>query len=224
VKPSPQYRTPFWVPNWERDPEAYYQGVFVRLALEERGRKARIEMNHLDGRNRIDGVETGIVYPDRWFALTASFLTAPKPVRFSFQGYTPKGRAEMLKAFQARHPETEIHSTGSSRQRQKRTPKGALKTWQQMWDGGYYARLGAAQFGLCPHHPDWVGPWETMWTYRMIECCLVGAIPVLFRKTPLCDEFTAGIRFVWDDDATFTYSPEDAAHNRRVAEERWRLL
>jgi hypothetical protein len=52
---------------------------------------------------------------------------------------------------------------------------------------------------------------------------MVGAIPVLFRATPLGAGFVDGFRYVWDDDATFEYSREDALHNRALAEQRFRL-
>jgi hypothetical protein len=201
-----------WVPTWDKDPALYHQGALLGLALEEKGINASVRIDHINGRGRYGATEVGIVYPDSWFVRTKAFVPRPKPVRFLFIGYAPRHRLRLLRSFQQRHPEAVVSATT------KRT-----KHWKGEWDEGYFARLGAAQLGLCPHHPNWGGPWKTLWTYRFIECCMVGAIPVLFRVTPLGKAFTEGIRYVWDDDDSFTYSVEDALHNRAVAEQKWSL-
>ncbi len=216
------YASPFWRPNWDRPPESYYQGVFVRLALEERGRTGKIEIDHMAGRNRVDGVEMGIIYPQRWFALTAPMLDWDKSDRFVFIGHAPGPREDLLTAFSKRHPgEARVVITSRARRRQRKAHR--MARWGEVWDQDYYEQMGRAQFGLCPHHPNWQGPWDRMWTYRFIECCLVGAVPVCFRATPLAPAFTEGIEFVWDDAAEFVYDRATALRNREVAEQRWRL-
>jgi hypothetical protein len=194
-------------------PESYHQGRLLLAALAERGVPAqRIAMDHMNGSARVAGMTLGIVYPDSWFERTRPLLSAAKTVSYLFIGNITSGRRRMLNTFAEAHPGTEIVSTLTGRD----------KAVKGRWDESYYRQMGRARFGLCPHHPDWQGPWETMWTYRFVECCMVGAAPVLFRRTPLAPAFVEGFRFVWDDEA-HTYDPADALHNRALAEERFRL-
>ena len=86
----------------------------------------------------------------------------------------------------------------------------------------YYSGLRASRFGLCPHQTDWPGPRDTIWTYRFIECCIAGAIPIQFRKTPLGTSFTKGIKFFWDDES-HTHDDLSVKNNRLVALSRFTL-
>lgn len=192
----------------------FHQGALLLEALHERGIEATAEIDHMRGLSRVDGEVRGLVYPDSFFSATEPLVGWPKAEGFLFMGYTPAPRREILAAFAARFPETTaIVPTKTGRWF---APKGEL-------DMNYYEMLAGYEFGLCPHHPDWRGPWEAMWTYRFAECCMVGAIPVQFRATPLAESFTAGFRYVWDDDAEYTYDPADAIYNRKRAEEVFRL-
>lgn len=199
--------------RWAPRPQNYHQGALLRLALAERGNKARPLIDHMNGRCKVGDVELGIVYPDSWFFRTKAYVTQPKNVRFLFIGATPPRRMLMLSLFDDSHPGTMLISTDAGRD----------EAMKGEWDQTYYDRMGRAQFGLCPHHPGWPGPRDTLWTYRFIECCMVGAIPVQFRATPLAESFTDGFRYRWDDEAVYEYDPQAAAHNRALAETRWRL-
>ena len=37
-----------------------------------------------------------------------------------------------------------------------------------------------------------------MWTYRIIECCMVKTIPVVFEKAPLSESFVEGYTYLLD--------------------------
>jgi hypothetical protein len=192
------------------------QEALLRLALRERGLAYDgLEIDHKNGRSRVNGYSLGVVYPDSFFAAGAALMGGPKPMRFFFQGDPGQQREGLLEPW--REPIGQVRWSLFGRD----------KTRKDQWDRVYFGRLADAEFGLCPHHPEWLakgwGPAETMWTYRFIDCVLVGTIPVLFRATPLGPEFVEGFTVAWDDDATFVYDRAAAAENRVLAERRFRL-
>jgi hypothetical protein len=207
----------------------YLHAVLLRIAMAERNEEpGALWPDHMEGTTRTeDGRTFGIVYPDSFFARSAALMDTPKDRRFVFRGKMYPGRAVILDEFRARWPEALIEATDAGRDADG---KGE-------WDAEYWGQLARAEFGLCPHQPDFMHgrhkpspgkpqydfPLATLWTYRFIECCMVGAIPVQFRATPLCEPFTEGIEFVWDDAEEFVYDRAAALRNREVAEQRWRL-
>lgn len=193
---------------------SYRQRALLETALAERGRTGRIRLtkeDHGQGRAFVDGEEVGLIYPDSFFRRSRPLMDTPKTVTLFFSGYCNQGRRQLLEPLRT-YPGAIIEESNRGR-----TPAA------HAWDEQYYRALAAAEFGLCPHHPEWTGDWDTLWTYRFIDSVLVGAIPVLFRATPLCEAFVGGFVYAWDDDEAFTYDPRAAAHNRALAEDRWRL-
>lgn len=186
------------------------QEALLRRALLERGVEYdSIAIDHANGRSTVDGTSYGIVYPDSFFRNGKALLGAPKKRRAYFRGrLTPQRRAVMEPLG------ADIEASEFGRDRTKK----------DAWDPVYFERLASAEFGLCPHHPEWGGPWATLWTYRFIDCVLVGAIPVVFRVTPLCEPFVGGFHYVWDNQlADASYLTEAAVHNHRLAAERFAL-
>jgi len=102
---------------------------------------------------------------------------------------------------------------------------GRWKWFKGKFDWWYFAQLANSKFGLCPNQADWPG--DFFWTYRFVDCLIAGAIPVLFRMTPLSNEFVAGFHLVWDDDLPSGISEskriEMAEHNYQLALSRFRL-
>jgi hypothetical protein len=190
------------------------QEALLRTAMKERGELLPYRIDHENGTARVDGRTVGLVHPDSFFETSRPLLDTPKTLGFYFAGYfvPAGGRREMLSRWRGAHGAVIVQSS-----------EGRKPNHKGSWHPAYYEPLASAEFGLCPHHTNWRGPRETMWTYRFVDCCLVGTIPLLFRATPLGEEFTRGFRFAWDDDEAFAYRPEDAAHNRALAEERFRL-
>ena len=89
----------------------------------------------------------------------------------------------------------------------------------------YFIDFANSKFGLCPHQMDWNGSFENMWTYRFIESCFVGAIPILFKETPLGIKFIDKFHFEWDDDIMkkdfFFYDINMANKNLKLAKSKF---
>ncbi len=102
---------------------------------------------------------------------------------------------------------------------------GRWKWFKGKFDWLYFSQLAKSKFGLCPNQANWPG--DFYWTYRFVDRALVGAIPVLFRQTPLSEEFVGGFSYVWDDSVPSGLSDvkriEMAEHNYQLALSRFRL-
>lgn len=194
------------------------QELLLVKALRERGlTDTTYSVDHPNGRATLaDGRVVGVVHPDSFFEHTAAFVSQPKTLKFHFAGNMRDGRGSgrrrMLGPFAERADSVVRHDTWCKLDQNKAS-----------WHQEYYAELASAEFGPCPHHMNWPHSWETLWTYRFIDCCLVGTIPVQFRATPLGADFVAGFHYVWDDDERYTFDPMKALENRTLAEERFRL-
>jgi len=141
----------------------------------------------------------------------------PKLYSFYFNGemHEAGGRPRMLAPF-ASQPRSRIVASGV----------GRYSFMKSRFNGFYFANLAMSKFGLCPHHADWPG--DVMWTYRFVECAMVGTLPVVFRETPLDEQFTRGFYFLWDDEVC-AWRPDAvqvlkwSKANRSLAESRFRL-
>lgn len=190
-----------------------HQQALLMRALDERGIAGVVTVDHLNGTAAVDDRNVGLIYPDSFFERTAEMTAAPKPVEFFFCGHLKGPGRKLVSLERFRGPGSSItHS-----------PWGRHRGNKGHFDPAYFRGLAAARFGLCPHHTTWPGDPARTWTYRFAECCMVGAVPVLFRETPLGPCFVEGFRYVWDDADEFAYSPDDARHNRTLAEQRWAL-
>lgn len=198
----------------------FHQEALLRLALEERGRlDPAVCVNHLAGTASVDGEEVGIIYPDSFFDATRMLFEqyiGYKRHQYFFQGIAvSKGkRHDMLDDFVRAHPQTTIVHSDSGRAPEN---KG-------MYDYVYFERLARATFGLCPHHLNFPDRGYGLWTYRFVECCMVGTIPVLFRETPLRESFVEGFHYGWNDKRKHKFNAAHAAHNLVLAKERFGLL
>lgn len=197
-----------------------HQEALLRRALEERGEDPdTVELvHHLAGTAELDGGRcVGLVYPDSFFTRTLAVVRSSKDIIFFFRGSfkSLRGRNELLEAFATEREGTVLEASEWGRRAEN---KGEF-------DVNYFVKLSRARFGLCPHHPDLLPRFdsETAWTYRFADCCLVGAIPVLFREAPLGQRFVAGFHYVWDDQDEFTYDEEKATWNRELAERCFKL-
>jgi len=172
---------------------ALKQEELLRMALWEEGiRKAKLEIDHINGINVVNGVELPIIYPASFFG-KVSALNQSKKYDFYFNGYMPEsgGRKELLAPFFDKKSKIISSDVG-------RKPDSKTK-----FNLDYFQGLAQSKYGLCPHQKDFKGIKDTMWTYRFIECCMVKSIPVIFKETPLGSKFLEGFSYLYDD-ADFT--------------------
>lgn len=171
----------------------YKQELLLRSALIEKGfniKFLKIKCNHDLGLNYVNGVCLGIKYPESFFRKASLIIPDKKSIDFYFNGdISASGeRSSLLEPFQ-KLGTTQIISSNYGRQQKNKNK----------FNDEYYIGLANSRFGLCPHQVDWPGNKENLWTYRFIECCFVGTIPVVFRRTPLGQSFIEGFHYVWDD-------------------------
>ena len=204
-------------------PDRLKQELLLMEALNLRGisfSKRDIEVNHDQGYNTIKGKRVNIIYPDNYIKKTLIQYNREPTVNFYFNGFMPAsgGRFEMMEPFIDRSDALVIDSS-----------EGRKRNSKVKFNNSYYEGLGSSRFGLCPHQLDWPGDKSNLWTYRFIECCFVGAIPIIFEQTPLGAEFTEGFHFFSDKEILECKLPEnyynesDASHNRSLALKRFIL-
>ena len=196
------------------------QELLLRLALKEKGfniKKLNIVIDHKTGTNYINGIKLGIKYPDSFFIQSGNLIPANKTISYYFNGNMSEtgGRKIMLQPFFSLLDAIVIESDD-----------GRVADKKDKFNEQYFQGLANAKYGLCPHQADWVGNEDSLWTYRFVECCLVEAIPILFKKAPLSENFTKDFYFLWDNqifDATdkggFSHVESQARHNRDKAKE-----
>lgn len=189
------------------------QEILLRRALRERGHSPgvlSIKVDHMVGSSTVNGTRISLVYPDSFFKKARSLWGRPKKLNFYFNGaITPSGRrASMLEAF-SRVPGSRVIDSSF----------GRVNLFKGSFNWSYYSGLSQSRFGLCPHHSDWPGSY--FWTYRFVECALVGTIPITFRETPLSESFTSGFLFYWDDSESLSQISNQTL--REMAEENYNL-
>lgn len=171
------------------------QEALLRMALNEKGisyKNCAIKIDHVNGKNFVNGVQLNVVYPMSFMEKAKDISIAEEKVtKYYFNGNMSESgkRSEMLSQFMNRNDAIIISSDFGRSQFNK-----------FKFNHEYFRGLASSIFGLCPHQADWNGPRETIWTYRFIECCMTNTIPVIFRDTPLGDEFTDGFFFIYDDE------------------------
>ena len=196
-----------------------HQEALLRKALVERDNlNPAVHINHLAGIAVVDGAEMGIIYPDSFFDTGRTLFeknVGYKVHQYFFQGVVEGWgqRSRMFNTFTRTHRRTEIVVSVRGRDGKQ---KGN-------WDNDYYTRLARATFGLCPHHVNFPHKGYGLWTYRFIECCMVGTIPILFRETPLRESFVEGFHYEWDDKRKHKFDAVHAAHNLVLVQERFGL-
>lgn len=202
----------------------YKQELLLRKALKEKGlclKDLTIKCDHDLGLNYVNGIKMGIKYPDSFFDEAVSMNFRNKNTNIYFNGYINEsgGRNHLLQPFR-KLPHTVIISSEEGRVQEKK----------DVFNRSYFLQLADSKFGLCPHQLNWSGSREHLWTYRFIECCLVGATPILFNATPLGHNFINGYYYIWDNDflanctsAVNEYSYENAMANQALAKKQFFL-
>jgi hypothetical protein len=169
------------------------QEHLLRSALAEQdfdANAAKIQIDHKNGFNFVNGHKFNIKYPFRYREL-AEAIPIDRKFKYVFSGHmSPEGgRKEMLEPFDG--PESHIEKNDFGR---KRSTKFGF-------NDDYYKLMRSGRFSLCPHQQDWRGPKKTAWTYRFIEAVFSRTLPICFRAAPCGPQFLEGFNVFWDDDA-----------------------
>lgn len=189
----------------------YKQELLLRLALEERyfnTNELTISCDHILGKNYVNGIELGIKYPDSFYYEAFKLIPKEKTLNYYFNGFINESgkREELLKPFMSM-PKSKIISSKTGRVQRKK----------DKFNRSYYAELAKAKFGLCPHHVDWIGNRDYMWTYRFIEACFVESIPILFERAPLGKKFINGFNYLWDNQIISDIAPYALTFDRAIS-------
>jgi len=173
----------------------------------------------MSGRNEINGEEFPLIFPDSFFSTAKEYWSDRKTVSVYFNGFMPKvgERPRLLQPFVELEGSRVIDSSW-----------GRRKSNKSRMDKKYMQALARARFGACPNQVDWPGPPTTRWTYRFIECCMAGTIPIEFEETKSGANFLAGFDFeIFNGDLIPGFSLKDyrnrVNHNFALALERHSL-
>lgn len=154
------------------------QYQLLELALEEvRITNANIEIDHVKGLNRVNGVILELKYPYS-FIDKVNNLSADKIYNYGFKGTTTYGAASLNRSQILEKFNIEGNMIIS-------TDVGIKRKNKKEFDTSYYQLLSNSKYALCP---NWGGVhWdhEFAWTYRFIEAAFCKSIPITFDETPL---------------------------------------
>lgn len=191
------------------------QEILLKKALIEEGidlSTVKIVCYHDIGVSKVNGISFGIKYPKSIFNKVSNLITKKKKYDFYFNGNTnDSGKRKILLAPFKNLGNSLIISSNDGR---KLKNKGKFNF-------DYFKKFAQSKYGLCPHQMDWDSSTDNMWTYRFIESCFAGAIPVLFKETPLGKKFINKFFFVWNDEIlknkSLEYKKEMALRNHELA-------
>ena len=191
------------------------QEILLRLALIEEGidlSTVKIECYHDIGLSKVNGIKFGIKYPMSFYKKAYSLIPKIKTFDFYFNGNTDEsGKRNILLEPFKKFKKSIIISSNDGR---KIKNKGKFNL-------EYFEPFALSKFGLCPHQMDWDVSFKNMWTYRFIESCFVGAIPVLFKETPLGQDFIHNFYYEWNTEIikneSYEYKEKEAKKNRELS-------
>lgn len=168
------------------------QEALFKMSLLEIGidpSRVSVKVDHVYGENFIQGMRFGLIFPKYFFQISSQLKNQKKTVDFFFDGYPgdDEGRKTLLQPFVHRNSIIRYSNNG-----RKPTSKG-------VYNKPYFDDMASSRFALCPNQKDWPHKQNFVWTYRFVEACMAFSIPIIFRETPLSDEFTTGISYFYDD-------------------------
>jgi len=147
-------------------------------------------VDHRNGTVNLKGFNIGLKYPRAYLDYIKE-LNQDKQYDFCFVGHFESfGREESLRPFMNKNSYIKHSEVG----RQKK---------KYDFDTNYYQIMCNSKFGLVPNHVDKRRPkkWQhpNAWSYRFIETIISNAVPVLFKESPLGNEWIKGFKFLWND-------------------------
>lgn len=190
----------------------------LKYALEEHNidiERLNPEVDHRNGIVNLNGVKVGIKYPTAYLNHIKK-LNQTIIYDFCFVGHFESfGREESLKPFLNRNSYIKHSEVG--RQKEKYD-----------FDTNYYQIMCNSKFGLVPNHTSPTKPkkWQhpNAWSYRFIETIISNAVPVLFRESPLGENWISGFKFLWND-SSFTLTNDEynsiLTHNTNLVLDRF---
>jgi hypothetical protein len=170
------------------------QTILLHEALKERGlnyKKYRIEINHDLGYSKINEIRLPIIYPDSFWIEAKKFHNNKKIISFYFNGHpgNNNSRKQIIENF-----------IGKQNSVIKFNQEGRIVENKNKMNYEYFLDMSRSKYTLCPHQLNWPGDKNALWTYRFIESMMVKSVPIIFRKTPLCEDFIEEFFYQWDDD------------------------
>jgi hypothetical protein len=164
------------------------QSYLFKQALTEIEIESSFKIDHRQGFNYLLDKQYDIKYP-KFYIDQINLLSKEKLYDYCFIGFIGNlGRNELLKKFI------------SNKSVIKKSDKGRKLETKYNFDLDYYQTISNTKFSLCPNH---IGDWylhDRAWTYRYIESLFCKTIPIVFRKTPLGNNFLKDTIFLWDDE------------------------
>jgi len=147
---------------------------------------------------------------------------ADRPTRFSFEGILTDTRLRTLNDWSVRSGGQDIRRPGlvhrilrADGQLAGAPPNTSLwasrrgrKYPVKAWDDRYFHRLCASEFVLCPSG-------DHIWTYRVFEAALCGAIPVVEAPSPAYGDLV--LPLLTEDASALRWERDIAEHNQREA-------
>jgi hypothetical protein len=175
------------------------------------------DVDHRNGVINLRGVNIGLKYPLAYLDHIAE-LDQTQIYDFCFVGHFESfGREESLRPFMDRNSYIQHSEVG----RQKK---------KYDFDTNYYQIMCNSKFGLVPNHVDSKRPkkWQhpNAWSYRFIETIICNTVPVLFKESPLGENWIKGFKYLWND-SNFNISDDEynsmLEHNKSLSQDRFFL-
>jgi hypothetical protein len=192
----------------------------------------QIELSHTRPCTSIGSVSRPLIFPRAVVEYCRTLWPERRQFRYSFQGLLTPPRQQLLQQWiHANLPaETfripKADSLISRLQKAGRSVFGMDNTreWRlgnllvcssdrgrtfpvKAWDEEYFRILAGSEFVLCPSG-------DCVWSYRVFEAILCGAIPIAEKECPAYEGFRD--HYLADKAAGLKWSLEDAEHNYRV--------
>lgn len=160
------------------------------------------QVDHRNGIITIGNVKIGIKYPREYLNYIEK-LNQEKIYDYCFVGHFESfGREESLRPFMDKNSYIQHSEVG----RQKK---------KYDFDTNYYQIMCNSKFGLVPNHVSNKNPkkWQhpNAWSYRFVESIISNTIPVLFRESPLGENWIRGFKVLWNDS---NFNLDDEQYNR----------
>jgi hypothetical protein len=185
-----------------------------------------VEIDHSLPRTAVGEVQRALVFPHAAFTRCRANWAEERDMRITFAGLLTKERLATLSKWSAANGGKRLTMPGRIQQRFRShillrgLPSGTTvwasrrgRTYPvKAWDDDYFEMLGRSQFILCPAG-------DCVWTYRVFEAALCGAIPIVEEASPAYGDIRT--QPMTADASALVWDREIVEHN---CEEAQRLL
>lgn len=193
------------------------QEAMLKMSLLEIGidpSMIKIRIDHANGKCYVDDKIFDVIFPKVFFETCSLMHNSEKIYKYYFNGYmgSDKNRIDLLKPF--------VNNDAVIRY----SEDGRNKNCKGSFNVNYFNEMSLSKYTLCPHQKNWPHKDSIIWTYRFIEACMIGSIPVVFRDTPLSDSFTMDFKFIYDNEVLSgadIYSEKNVIDNYELARKKF---